>query len=159
MNRLSTSRDIEFKGKIQSFLSSVLPLTHKSGLNVSGRFNIQKNNTGIEQQIEGASAQEVKLYKNFWSLQKVLAHPHQLFQSNITLDLEDIEDEIQSDFDESMQKRDSAEESGAIPDDFMEPKKDQQIEEERESGQILETSQEISIKKAVAKIQKPSNLL
>lgn len=78
MNRLSSSRDIEFKGKIQSFLSSVLPLTHKSGLNVSGRFNIHKNNQAAEK-VEGASAQEEKLYKNFWSLQKVLANPHQLF--------------------------------------------------------------------------------
>jgi len=75
MNRLSSSRDIEFKGKIQSFLSSVLPLTHKSGLNVSGRFNIHKNNQAAEK-VEGASAQEEKLYKNFWSLQKVLANPH-----------------------------------------------------------------------------------
>jgi hypothetical protein len=54
MNRLSTSRDIEFKGKIQSFLSSVLPLTHKSGLNVSGRFNVQKNSQQVEK-VEGAS--------------------------------------------------------------------------------------------------------
>ena len=75
MNRLSSSRDIEFKGKIQSFLSSVLPLTHKSGLNVSGRFNIHKNNQAAEK-VEGASAQEENLYKNFWSLQKVLANPH-----------------------------------------------------------------------------------
>jgi hypothetical protein len=151
MNRLSTSRDIEFKGKIQSVLSSVLPLTHKSGLNISGRFNVQKNNTGIEQ-VEGASPEEYKLYKNFWSLQKVLAHPHQLFQQNTTIDLEDLDDEIISEeYEDELAKRESQEESGAIPDDdFIEP----------ESGQILETSQEVSIKKAVAKMKDgPSNLL
>jgi hypothetical protein len=40
MKRLSSGRDIEFKGKILTFLSEVLPLNHKSGLNISGRFNI-----------------------------------------------------------------------------------------------------------------------
>lgn len=75
MNRLSSSRDIEFKGKIQSFLSSVLPLTHKSGLNVSGRFNVLKINQAVDN-VEGASAQEANLFRNFWSLQKVLANPH-----------------------------------------------------------------------------------
>ena len=101
MNRLSTSRDIEFKGKIQSLLSSVLPLTHKSGLNISGRFNIQKNTTGIEH-VEGASPEEYKLYKNFWSLQKVLAHPHQLFQYTTKIELEDLDDEYSEDFEDDL---------------------------------------------------------
>jgi hypothetical protein len=62
---------------------------------------------------------------------------------------------LEEEIDEELQRRESAEESGAIPDDFMEPKKS----EERESGQILDTSQEISIKKAVAKLKEPVSKL
>jgi hypothetical protein len=66
--------------------------------------------------------------------------------------LEDLDDEIVSeDYEDDLAKRESQEESGAIADDdFIEP----------ESGQILETTQEVSIKKTIAKLkEEPSNLL
>lgn len=134
----------------------MLPLTHKSGLNISGRFNVQKNNTGIEN-IQGDQSQEYKLYKNFWKLHNVLTQPHQLFQQTTKIDLDDLDEESQQpeDYDEDGHRRDSAEESGAIPDDFIEPKKGEEIE----CGQILESCPEITIKKAVSKMKQPVSLL
>ena len=79
MRQLSTSRDIQLKGMIQCLLSSVLPLNHRTGLNISGRFNVQKNNSNIQtfeqvnQELKklgsfSIRSEEYKLYNNFWSL-------------------------------------------------------------------------------------------
>lgn len=95
MKKLSISRDIQFKGKIQSLLSSILPLNHKSGLNVSGRFSLQRNNFRIESREEigpRVTEAEYKVYKNFWSLQKYLVHPHSIF-TNKEVGLEEYSDE------------------------------------------------------------------
>ena len=100
MNRLRPCWDPQLRGKIYVLLSSVLPLNHQSGLNVTGRFNEQKDITTIQtleeindelqkQEMESGrnredvdhsqgrqvTVQEYQVYKNFWLIQKVLAQP------------------------------------------------------------------------------------
>jgi len=48
MKRLRPCWDPHLRGKIYVLLSSVLPLNHQSGLNVTGRFNNQKDITTIQ---------------------------------------------------------------------------------------------------------------
>jgi hypothetical protein len=71
MKKLGTAIDITFKSNIQVLLSSLLPLNHKSGLNISGKFSDQKNNLIIEaeNEIEGTLDKlEYNFYHNFWTL-------------------------------------------------------------------------------------------
>ena len=75
MKKLSTSKDITFKSRIQNLLSSVLPLNHKSGLNISGKFSDQSKNVIIEARNEineEVTDQEYFKYTNFWTLQKAI---------------------------------------------------------------------------------------
>ena len=48
MNRLRPCWDAQLRGKIYVLLSSILPLNHQSGLNVTGRFSEQKDITTIQ---------------------------------------------------------------------------------------------------------------
>ena len=43
IRRLSSSRDIAFKSRIQRVLSMILPINHKYGLNRQGKINSNKN--------------------------------------------------------------------------------------------------------------------
>ena len=47
MKKLSATHDTEFRGRVQKLIASVFPLTHPSGLNKLGHFNI-KNQTQFE---------------------------------------------------------------------------------------------------------------
>jgi len=47
MRKLSVTHDTEFRGSILKFIAGVFPLTHPSGLNKMGAFNV-KNITQIE---------------------------------------------------------------------------------------------------------------
>jgi hypothetical protein len=94
MKKLSATHDTEFRGRIQKLIASVFPLTHPSGLNKPGNFNL-KNQTQFEsleeikEQIESQKARgqganvatDSKLYRNFWNLQKYLANPLSIFTS------------------------------------------------------------------------------
>ena len=85
ITKLSATTDIQFKSDIQSLLSSLLPLNHKSGLNISGRFSAQYSQIETETKdsatAEGTqiSDSEFNTYSNFWKLIKLLVHPHSLF--------------------------------------------------------------------------------
>ena len=41
MGKLSVTHDTEFRGRIQKRIASVFPLTHPSGLNKLGNFNVK----------------------------------------------------------------------------------------------------------------------
>ena len=47
MKKLSATHDTEFRGRVQKLIASVFPLTHPSGLNKPGNFNL-KNMTQFE---------------------------------------------------------------------------------------------------------------
>ena len=47
MKKLSATHDTEFRGRVQKLIASVFPLTHPSGLNRPGNFNL-KNQTQFE---------------------------------------------------------------------------------------------------------------
>lgn len=47
MRKLSVTHDTEFRGRVQKLIASVFPLTHPSGLNKVGNFNV-KNVTQFE---------------------------------------------------------------------------------------------------------------
>jgi hypothetical protein len=135
MRQLSTSRDIQLKGKIQCLLSSVLPLNHRTGLNISGRFNVQKNCSNMQtfeqvnEELKKLGSftirpEEYKLYNNFWSLQKVLANPHQLFQTAVTVDLDDLDiDGCEGAELSSFDIIDQEEHESDALDDFVDPNK------------------------------------
>ncbi|TNV82285.1 hypothetical protein FGO68_gene5609 [Halteria grandinella] len=103
MRKLSVTHDTEFRGRVQKLIASVFPLTHPSGLNRAGNFNI-KNATQFEtleeikeqreriKQEQGGMDQ--KLYRTFWNLQKYLSNPFNIFVSD-KLDFEEYEEEEQ----------------------------------------------------------------
>ena len=68
MKKLSPTSDITFKSRIQTLLSSILPMNHKSGLNISGRFSDQWSQIVIDPQDEGISKEDYQTYFNFWTL-------------------------------------------------------------------------------------------
>ena len=76
MKKLSATHDTEFRGKIHLFIATVLPLTHASGLNRIGHYNV-KNTTNldgaedIKEQITQLKqgGKDVREYRNFWNLQ------------------------------------------------------------------------------------------
>jgi THO complex subunit 1 transcription elongation factor len=41
MRKLSATHDTEFRGRVQKLIASVFPLTHPSGLNKPGNFNLK----------------------------------------------------------------------------------------------------------------------
>ncbi len=107
MKKLSATHDTEFRGRVQKLIASVFPLTHPSGLNRPGNFNL-KNVTQFESmeeikeqilerqqnqgQIGGSGVvTDSKLYRNFWNLQKYLANPLSIFTSK-QLDFEVLEE-------------------------------------------------------------------
>jgi hypothetical protein len=47
MKKLSATHETEFRGKIQLFIATVFPLTHASGLNRIGHYNV-KNTTNVD---------------------------------------------------------------------------------------------------------------
>lgn len=53
MKKLSATHETEFRGKIQQFIATVFPLTHASGLNRIGHYNV-KNTTNVD------GAEEIK---------------------------------------------------------------------------------------------------
>ena len=75
MKKLSATHETEFRGKIQRFIATIFPLTHASGLNKIGHYNV-KNTTNVDgpeeikeqikQQKQGGK--DVREYRNFWSL-------------------------------------------------------------------------------------------
>lgn len=82
MKKLGTTKDTQFKSTIQCLMSSVLPLNHKSGLNISGRFSDQKKNIRIDKRSEvgeEVSDKEYAIYNNFWTLEQAIVHPVTLF--------------------------------------------------------------------------------
>ena len=91
MKKLSESRDINFKYKIHSLFTSILPLNHRSSLNYSGKFSQQSEKIQIqtleevEKELENSGANndtenvitpnQYKTYSNFWNLQKLIVNP------------------------------------------------------------------------------------
>lgn len=68
--------------------------------------------------------EEYKLYNNFWSLQKVLANPHQLFQTAVTVDLDDLDiDGCEGAELSSFDIIDQEEHESDALDDFVDPNK------------------------------------
>lgn len=79
MKKLSTVTNIEFKTKIQCLLSCALPLNHKSGLNISGKFSEQYKSILVEEKQEELNVENYNKYFNFWTLQKLIVYPQLLF--------------------------------------------------------------------------------
>eukprot|EP00750_Incisomonas_marina_P009881 INCI16169.2.p1 GENE.INCI16169.2~~INCI16169.2.p1 ORF type:complete len:454 (+),score=101.77 INCI16169.2:244-1605(+) len=105
--RTSKVVDTTFAGNIQLLLARLLPLEHKSGLNLGGNFH-SDNTTAFEEStpddeaafgatrdlLVGASAAAVEhsppldypAYQNFWQVQKSLANPKSVLMSQSVWD-------------------------------------------------------------------------
>lgn len=97
LRRLSKSQNTVFCGRIQLFLTSLFPLSERSGLNLMSNFNLDKEvafnrepneelfhsltSTTGEGDEEDRSQYPVNadLYRRFWSLQEVLKSPSQCY--------------------------------------------------------------------------------
>ncbi|CAI5441432.1 unnamed protein product [Caenorhabditis angaria] len=108
LRRLSRTAETSFCGRIMFFLSRYLPLAEKSGLNLMGHFNTQNITSYEEVETESESllattstplkesedmeigeitsddSKEIQvtpeMYRQFWSIQKFLANPAQLYE-------------------------------------------------------------------------------
>lgn len=79
LKRLSKSQDALLCGRVFIFLAKFLPLTEKSGLNLSGAFHTE-NVTPLESDLEGKVDAEgnpidAAFYAKFWGLQKWFSNP------------------------------------------------------------------------------------
>jgi hypothetical protein len=104
MKKLSATHDTEFRGRVQKVFASAFPLTHPSGLNKLGTFNL-KNQTQFESleeikeqaesqmsQGQNSVASDARMYRNFWSLQRYLANPLSIFTSQrLDFDLQEVD--------------------------------------------------------------------
>ncbi|KAK9915708.1 hypothetical protein WJX75_002974 [Coccomyxa subellipsoidea] len=80
LRRLSRASSSELCGRILMFLTRLLPLLDRSGLNVQGQFNTS-HSTPVEDVPEGtvdSNGQPVDatFYATFWGLQDVFQHPY-----------------------------------------------------------------------------------
>jgi THO complex subunit 1 len=79
LKRLSKSQDASLCGRVLLFLAKFLPLTERSGVNLTGAFHVD-NLTPVEDVAEGAVDAEgkpvdVEFYTTFWGLQRWFANP------------------------------------------------------------------------------------
>ncbi|KAG7672356.1 putative THO complex subunit 1 [Nannochloris sp. 'desiccata'] len=79
LKRLSKSQDASLCGRVLLFLAKFLPLTERSGVNLTGAFHVD-NLTPVENVPEGAVDAEgkpvdVAFYTTFWGLQRWFANP------------------------------------------------------------------------------------
>jgi THO complex subunit 1 len=79
LKRLSKSQDASLCGRVLLFLAKFLPLTERSGVNLTGAFHVD-NLTPVEDVPEDAvdaegKAVDVEFYTTFWGLQKWFANP------------------------------------------------------------------------------------
>lgn len=79
LKRLSKSQDAPLCGRVLMFLAKFLPLTERSGVNLTGAFHTE-NVTPMEDVPEGALDAEGRpvdatFYKTFWGLQQWFADP------------------------------------------------------------------------------------
>ncbi|KAL3314976.1 THO complex subunit 1 [Cichlidogyrus casuarinus] len=79
LRRLSKSQNTVFCGHIQYFLSRLFPIDEKSGLNLMGNFNLEKdvsyNNEVDQDDGDSNSSVHFKIYSKFWSLQEFFQNP------------------------------------------------------------------------------------
>lgn len=105
LRRLSKNQNAQFSGEIAIFLARAFPLNEKSGLNIRGSFNTENvtfysgaettegKTEGEEEDNENNDkndmprapsvelSEEDKLYRKFWSLQRIFSDPVQLTTS------------------------------------------------------------------------------
>jgi THO complex subunit 1 len=86
LKRLSKSQDALLCGRVFIFLAKFLPLTEKSGLNLTGAFHTE-NVTPLESDLEGKVDAEgnpidAGFYAEFWGLQKWFANPPSVLASS-----------------------------------------------------------------------------
>ncbi len=106
LRRLSKSQNTVFCGRIQLFLTSLFPLSEKSGLNLMSNFNLDKEVAYSREPVEeefhslaGSTKQgdgedelyhstkrstppvNAVLYRKFWALQEILKAPTQCYTS------------------------------------------------------------------------------
>jgi len=79
LKRLSKSQDASLCGRVLLFLAKFLPLTERSGVNLTGAFHVD-NLTPVEDVPEDAVDAEgkpvdVAFYRTFWGLQRWFANP------------------------------------------------------------------------------------
>ena len=85
LRRLSKSQDASLCGRVLLFLAKFLPLTERSGVNLSGAFHIE-NVTPVEDVPDGAVDAEgrpvdAEFYATFWGLQKWFSDPPSALRS------------------------------------------------------------------------------
>lgn len=71
MSKLTVTHDLNFRGELANMLAKKLPLTHESGLNQHGSFNVE-NTTIIESNVEPSKAKgetsDYRNYRSFWNI-------------------------------------------------------------------------------------------
>ena len=77
LKRLSSSRDTQFRGKVQMMLASIFQTDDKSGVNLKGLYNT--NNYSIESKANKTDL-NFKFYKQFWILHRYLTNPFQVIK-------------------------------------------------------------------------------
>ncbi len=75
LKRLSSSRDTQFRGKVQMMLASIFQTDDKSGVNLKGLYNT--SNYSFESKLNKSDI-NFKFYKQFWILHRYLTNPFQV---------------------------------------------------------------------------------
>ncbi|KAJ8625572.1 hypothetical protein MRB53_034102 [Persea americana] len=99
LRRLSKANDVEFCGRILTFLAHFFPLSERSAVNIKGVFN-KSNETKYEKDAPDGISVDFNFYKTFWSLQEHFCDPAsttvgpikwQKFSSNLMVVLDTFE--------------------------------------------------------------------
>ena len=68
LKRLSRTQDVDIRGSIHIFLTRILSICHKSGINKKSNERDFSFNESIDEDIAISSEVPYTLYKSFWSL-------------------------------------------------------------------------------------------
>lgn len=95
LDKLSSTNDTEFIGRVHKVIANVFPLSHRSGVNFKGIYNERMDND-VEEDVEmkeenqghllvnemsKASMLSHEFFENFWLLQKYISSPFQVIKT------------------------------------------------------------------------------
>lgn len=95
LEKLSSTNDTEFIGRVHKLIANTFPLSHRSGVNFKGLYNdrttsvieedieMKEENQGhlLVNEISKASMLSNDFFNNFWLLQKYISDPFQVRES------------------------------------------------------------------------------